>query len=109
MGKLKAKNAETLRLRLLNPKKDFDHLFTFLDHKNVQPTNNQAEQSLRKMVIFRKICFGTRSSEGSRSHSILPSLVLTTKRQGKHPLDFLQTLFSSDTATAQAALYANPP
>jgi len=72
---------------------------------DIEPTNNQAEQSLRDMVIFRKICFGTRSTEGSLSHSVLPSLVLTAKRQGKHPLSFLQTLFTSDTATVQAALY----
>jgi hypothetical protein len=29
------------------------------------------------------------------------------KRQGKHPLDFFQTLFTCDTATAQNALYKN--
>lgn len=96
---------ETLKLRLLNPHKEYNRLFTFLDYPNVQPTNNQAEQSLRTMVIFRKICFGTRSAEGSYSHSILPSLLLTARRQGKHPLDFFKILFSSDTATAQAALY----
>jgi len=52
------------------------------------------------MVIFRKICFGTRSAEGSYSHSVLPSLLLTAKRQGKHPLAFFGTLFASDTATS---------
>lgn len=103
--KLKDEKAEVLRKRLLDPDKAYNRLFTFLRHPGVQPTNNQAEQSLRNMVIFRKICFGTRSSEGSYSHSVLPSLLLTAKRQGKHPLDFFQTLFSSDTSTAQAALY----
>ena len=103
--KLANKNAETLRQRLLDPKKEYNRLFTFLKYPDVQPTNNQAEQSLRNMVIFRKICFGTRSAEGSYSHSVLPSLLLTAKRQGKHPLDFFQTLFSSDTDTSQAALY----
>jgi hypothetical protein len=57
------------------------------------------------MVIFRKICFQTRSDEGSRSHSVLPSLLVTAKRQGKHPLSFLSTLFAEDPAVAQAALY----
>jgi len=104
-GVLTVEKAETLRQRLLDPKKEYNRLFTFLDYPNVQPTNNQAEQSLRTMVIFRKICFGTRSAEGSYSHSILPSLLLTARRQGKHPLDFFRILFTSDTATAQAALY----
>ena len=80
------------------------HLFTFLKYPQIQPTNNQAEQSLRYMVIFRKICFGTRSSQGPLSHSVLPSLLMTAKRQGPHPLTFFETLFTCDTATAQAAL-----
>ena len=105
LTKLADEKAETLRRRLLDPKKEYNRLFTFLRFPGVQPTNNQAEQSLRNMVIFRKICFGTRSAEGSYSHSVLPSLLLTAKRQGKHPLTFFQTLFTSDTATAQEALY----
>jgi len=97
--------AETLRKRLLDPKKEFHRLFVFLDYPGVPPTNNQAEQSVRHLVIFRKICFGTRTDAGSFSHSVLPSLLQTARRQGKHPLEFFQTLFKSDTATAQAALY----
>ncbi|MCJ7613235.1 IS66 family transposase [Candidatus Bathyarchaeota archaeon] len=104
---LAVEKAETLKKRLLDPKKEYSRLFTFLDYPNVQPTNNQAEHSLRNMVIFRKICFGTRSAEGSHSHSVLPSLLLTARRQGKHPLDFFKILFTSDTATSQAALYQN--
>ena len=103
--KLKDQKVETFRQRLLDPNKEYGRLFTFLNHPDVQPTNNQAEQSLRDMVIFRKICFGTRSAEGSLSHSVLPSLLLTAKRQGQHPLKFLKILFTSETPTAQAALY----
>jgi hypothetical protein len=58
-------------------------------------------------VIFRKTSFGTRSATGLHTHSILPSLVRTARRQGAHLLDFLQTLLTADTATAQAALYNN--
>lgn len=107
MTKLSDKNAETLRKRLLDPGKEHERLFTFLKYPDVEPTNNQAEQSLRNLVIFRKICFGTRSADGSRSHSVLPSLVLTAKRQNQHLLKFLQTLFTSATATAQKALFNN--
>jgi len=105
LTKLADEKAETLRQRLLDPNKEYNRLFTFLKYPNGQPTNNHAEQSLRNMVIFRKICFGTRSSHGSHSHSVLPSLLLTAKRQGKHPLKFFETLFTSDTATAQPVLY----
>jgi hypothetical protein len=102
---LRFKPAETLRSYLVGPEQRF--IFTFLRRPGVPPTNNHAEQSLRHLVIFRKICFGTRSESGLKTHSILPSLVQTARRQGIHPREFLQTLLTADTATAQAALYNN--
>jgi len=102
---LRFKPAETLRTYLAGPEQRF--LFTFLRRPGVPPTNNHAEQSLRHLVIFRKICFGTRSESGLKTHSILPSLVQTARKQGVHPRKFLQTLLTADTATAQAALYNN--
>ncbi len=103
--KLKHKDTEAFRIRLLDPRREYDRLFTFMDYPVVEPTNNQAEQSLRNLVIFRKICFGTRSKDGSHSHSVLPSLLLTARRQGVHPLKFFNTLFSSGTSIARSVLY----
>lgn len=102
---LRFKPADTLRAFLVGPEQK--HLFTFLRIPGVPPTNNHAEQSLRKMVIFRKICFGTRSDSGLKTHSIIPTLIQTARRQGVHPRQFLHTLHTADTATAQAALYNN--
>ena len=102
---LEYKPAETLRAFLVG--KDRKYLFTFLRHPGVPPTNNQAEQSIRFLVIFRKVMFGTRSEKGLRTHSILPSLVLTSIRQGHRPREFLEALLTSDTKTAQEALYRN--
>ncbi len=102
---LRFKSAETLRSFLVGPEQIF--LFTFLRRPGVPPTNNHSEQTLRYLVIFRKICFGTRSEGGLKTHSILPSLVQTARRQGRDPIDFLQILLTADTATAQAALYNN--
>jgi transposase len=102
---LRFKSAETLRSYLTGPEQKF--LFTFLRRPGVPPTNNHAEQSLRHLVIFRKICLGTRSESGLKTHSVLPSLVQTARRQGVHPRQFLQILLTADTATAQAALYNN--
>ncbi len=99
------KPAETLRSFLIGPQ--HKHLVTFLRIPGVPPTNNHAEQSLRHMVIFRKVCFGTRSDKGIHAHSIIPSLVQTARRQGIHPREFLHILHAADTATAQAALYNN--
>jgi transposase len=102
---LRFKPAETLRTYLAGSEQKF--LFTFLRRPGVPPTNNHSEQSLRYLVIFRKICFGTRSESGLKTHSILPSLVQTARRQGVHPREFLQILLTADTATAQSALYNN--
>jgi transposase len=102
---LRFKPAETLRAYLAGPQQKF--LFTFLRRPGVPPTNNLAEQSLRHLVIFRKICFGTRSDSGLITHSILPSLVQTARKQDVWPREFLETLLTADTATAQAALYNN--
>ena len=102
---LRFKPAETLRIYLVGPEQE--HLFTFLRICGVPPTNNHAEQSLRHMVIFRKVCFGTRSDKGIKTHSIIPTLVQTARRQGVHPREFLHILHTADTATAQAALYNN--
>lgn len=102
---LRFKPAETLRTYLIGPEQK--HLFTFLRICGVPPTNNHAEQSLRHMVIFRKVCFGTRSDNGKKTHSIIPTLVQTARRQGVHPREFLHILHTADTATAQAALYNN--
>jgi hypothetical protein len=96
--------AETLRDRVM--RKDFDKLFTFLRVKGVEPTNNHAERSVRPMVIMRKICFGTRSQAGSQSHSVLPSLLQTARRQGKDPIQLLVTLLTQPPDAARKALFA---
>jgi len=99
------KPAETLRAYLVSDEQKY--LFTFLRHRDVPPTNNHAEQSIRHIVIFRKTSFGTRSEIGPRVHSILLSLVQTARRQGVDPRQFLQTLLTTSTTSAQAALYNN--
>jgi transposase len=102
---LSFKPAETLRTFLVGPEQT--HLFTFLRIPGVPPTNNHAEQSLRHLVIFRKVCFGTRSESGIKTHSVIPTLIQTARRQGVHPRVFLQILHTADAAAAQAALYCN--
>ncbi len=102
---LSDKNAQNFKDRLSNAGREYNRLFVFLDYPDVEPTNNHAERALRKLVIFRKICFGTRSGQGSYSHSVLTSLLCTAIRQGKDSIDFFHSLFVSNPATAQAKLY----
>jgi transposase len=94
--------AESLRARLMRTR---ERLWVFLDYREVEPTNNEAERSLRPSVIMRKITFGNRSDEGAQTHSILMSLMETAKRQGRDPRKFLCKLLTCGPRAAQAALY----
>ena len=98
--------AEKFRQRLLGPEQKL--LFTCFRRPGVPPTNNQAEQSLRPVVIMRKVIQGTRSEKGLQNHSVLRSLFETARRQGKKPRTFFLDLFTKTTAQAQAALYRKP-
>jgi hypothetical protein len=104
---LRYEPAEKFRQRLAGPEQK--HLFTCFRRPNVPPTNNQAERSLRSVVIMRKVIHGTRSPKGLENHGVLRSLVETARRQGKEPHRFLLDLFTKDTAKAQAALYRKTP
>ena len=101
-SKLSWPGAEELRCRLL--KQPHRH-FTFVDHPKIQPTNNQAEQSLRRSVILRKLTFGNRSDAGAHRHSVLSSLLTTAMRQQRDPRWAFQQIFTQPSAVAQRAFY----
>lgn len=75
---------EAVRARLW---KQRDHLFVFLDHSGVDPTNNLAERQLRPAVIRRKLSCGNKSRRGARTFEVLTSLAATCRQRGE---DFLQ-------------------
>lgn len=64
-------------------------LWRFVDHEGVAPTNNAAEQALRRGVLWRKRSFGTQSQAGSRFVERLLTVVISLRRQHRHVLDFL--------------------
>ncbi|MCK5803503.1 MAG: IS66 family transposase, partial [Lentisphaeria bacterium] len=98
-------DAENLRKRISDPKRDAQNLFTFLAVNNMPPTNNQAEQSLRLPVIFRKISFGSRSLYGAQTLAVNLSLLTTAKRQDRNPVDLLKNLLLHGGNTPRATLY----
>jgi hypothetical protein len=102
---LRHPSAESFRRRLIGPEQAL--FFTCLREPNVPPTNNQAEQSLRPIVIMRKIIQCTRGNAGLENHSVLHTLIQTARRQQRPVRPFLETLLTQKTATAQAALYRN--
>jgi transposase len=99
-------DAETLRQRVLDPKRDGLNLFTFLEVKDMPPTNNHAEQSLRYAVIFRKISFGSRSLLGAQAFAANLSLLTTAKRQNTNPLNLFRDVLLLGPATPITALYS---
>ena len=56
---------------------------------------------------MRKVLMCTRVEAGLQNHSVLHTLIQTARRQGQAVRQFLETLLSDNTATAQAALYRN--
>jgi len=70
-------------------------------------TNNHAERALRPLVIFRKVCMGTRSEEGSRNIGIFTSLTQTAKLQKSSVLDLFRELLTGTAAKAQDVLFSN--
>lgn len=81
-------------------------LWTFADHKGVEPTNNHAERALRGSVIYRKLSLGTQSDDGEQRIERLLS-VHTTCRLQRRPLhDYLVEAFTAHARGDPAPLLA---
>ncbi len=98
--------AETLRKRLIPGAREYDEVFAFIEYDG-PPTNNHAERALRPLVIFRKVCMGTRSSEGSENIAIFSSLTQTANLQNCPTIDLFLALLTDSTADAQETLFNN--
>ena len=64
-------------------------LWTFIENEGVEPTNNLAEQILRRIVIWRKTSFGTQSARGTLYLERIMTVVATCKMQKRNVLDFV--------------------
>lgn len=82
----------TRATRMLN---NWDHLFTFLFHDGVDPTNNGAEQALRPAVQWRKLCFGNQSESGERFTERILTVTRTCQLRGKNTFHFLCDLMEA--------------
>ena len=76
------------RIRLTRNKKN--HLLVVLDFPEVPLHNNPAENAIRAYVIKRKISFGTKSAEGTKSWETFFSILDTCR---KLKIDFREYLF----------------
>ena len=69
--------------------REIDSLWTFLDHKGVEPTNNRAERALRFAVLWRKRSLGTQSAKGNRWVERILSLKETCRLRSKSTFQVL--------------------
>jgi transposase len=74
----------------------FDALWTFVDVRGVEPTNNVGERSLRPSVLWRKTSYGTQSETGSRFAERMMTVVGTLKLQQRNVLDYLVDASEAD-------------
>lgn len=69
---------------------NFEKLWTFTRKEGMEPTNNLAERDLRKLVVWRKKSYGTRSVRGQKFVERITTISQTIKKQGKEILKTLQ-------------------
>jgi Transposase IS66 family. len=68
--------------------------FRFIE-TDIPPTNNLAEQAVRRVVIDRKVTQGTRSDWGNRWQERIWSVLATCGQQGIDVMSFLQSCVES--------------
>jgi transposase len=92
-------HAKRLVKRLRRYRRD---LLTFLDHENVSPYNNHAEQQMRVAVHTRKVSQQNRSLQGARTHAIFLSLFRSAQLQKLNPIDQVMQLAQTAIAATSA-------
>ncbi|PZS24077.1 MAG: IS66 family transposase [Pseudonocardiales bacterium] len=70
-------------------------LWTFTDHRGVQPTNNHAERALRGAVITHKLSLGSQSTGGERRTERLLSAHTTCRLQRRSLHAYLVDLLAA--------------
>lgn len=73
----------------------FSNLWTFSEFIDVDPTNNLAERDLRRIVLWRKKSYGTRSKKGQTFVERVSSVAQTAKKAGKNILKCITEVIQS--------------
>ncbi len=87
--------------RLTNYIMRFDgQWFTFLEYKDVDPTSDLAERSLRHVVVKRKVSQQTRGRDSMDSYAMQVSLYMTSKIRGEDYMESLTNIIKSGSLSA---------
>jgi transposase len=82
---------------------DWDAIFRVLENPQWPLTNNEAERALRHWVIARRIMMGTRCEVGSRTFTLLASVIETCRQRGHVPWPYLAGVIAERRAGRAAA------
>ena len=84
-------------------------LWRFTQEKDIEPTNNIAERSIRPAVLWKKRSFGVESERGSRYVESMLSIWATSRCNGVNPIAFLRELIHNyrDNSSTPSILYAS--
>lgn len=87
--------------RIVNYIMKFDgEWFTFLQHKDTEPTSNRAERALRPMVIKRRISQQSRGEDNLDSYAMQMSLYMTSKLQGQDYFENLSNILKNGVSSS---------
>jgi len=84
--------ASALAKEFLN---DWEAIWCVLSNVAFPLTNNEAERLLRHWVIDRKICFGTKTKEGSNAFALLASVIETCRLRNVSPWPYLAEVIAA--------------
>ena len=68
---------------------DWEAIFRVLEHPELPLTNNEIERIFRHWVILRRICYGTKTKQGSRVLALLASAIETCRLRKASPWIYL--------------------
>src|SRR6516165_7902899 len=77
-----------------------DKLLVFMTRRDVEPTNNASERTLRPSVIFRKVTNCFRSEWGAKVYADICSIVSTGRLHGRTPLAAIRAALTGRTEPA---------
>ena len=73
-------------------KNGLDFWFTRIIHPQIDPTNNKGEQSLREMVVMKKIIGTLRNEDGAEVMAKMMTLISTWRLNGLNPFYSLRAI-----------------
>lgn len=91
----KDSNHDKLRAFVRELLRDWDIIVRQIYDPSLPLTNNDAEQILRHWVIDRRLSYGTRSKEGTRSFTLLASVIETCRIRGAPVWDYLTNVIAA--------------